>query len=258
MSTGERIKKLREDADISQEELAKRLNMDRSSLSQIENGKRSLKEEEIIAFSIIFNITIDQLLGMDEIPEMILNETPAAYAVSRERINIPTKNVEKFKQVLLYILSKVGAKANVGETVLYKLLYFIDFNYYEKYEEQLTGATYIKNHHGPTPIEFKNIVAAMIENGELEMVKSKHFQFDQKKYLPHVEANLALLNALEIQLIDDVLYKLSNMNAAAISEYSHNDVPWMVTLLGKPIDYETVFYRTAQYSVREYLHDDFC
>ena len=43
-------------------------------------------------------------------------------------------------------------------TVLYKLLYFIDFDYYEKFEEQLVGATYIKNHFGPTPVEFKKIV----------------------------------------------------------------------------------------------------
>ena len=41
---------------------------------------------------------------------------------------------------------KSAAKSNVGMTVLYKLLYFIDFDYYEKFEEQLIGATYIKNH----------------------------------------------------------------------------------------------------------------
>ena len=61
----------------------------------------------------------------------------------------------------MYVLSKVGSKPNVGESVLYKLLYFIDFNYYEKYEEQLIGATYIKNHYGPTPIEFVKIVEDM-------------------------------------------------------------------------------------------------
>jgi hypothetical protein len=73
----------------------------------------------------------------------------------RIRINIPQKNIGKFKEVLLYILNKIGSKPNIGETVIYKLLYFIDLNYYEKYEEQLIGATYIKNHHGPTLKEFK-------------------------------------------------------------------------------------------------------
>ena len=35
------------------------------------------------------------------------------------------------------------------------------------------------------------------------------------------------------------------------SDYSHNDVPWMVAENRKMIDYESVFYRTEQYSVRE-------
>lgn len=88
----------------------------------------------------------------------------------RIRINIPQKNIGKFKEVLLYILNKIGSKPNIGETVIYKLLYFIDFNYYEKYEEQLIGATYIKNHHGPTPKEFKKVINEMIKKGEIMKV----------------------------------------------------------------------------------------
>lgn len=162
----------------------------------------------------------------------------------------------KREEVLLYILGKVGAKPNVGETVLYKLLYFIDFNYYEKYEEQLIGATYIKNHHGPTPIEFQSIINEMIENKEIEVVKSKYFQHLQKKYLPHQEPDLSVFNANEIKVIDDVLQKLSGMNASTISEYSHQDVPWMVTSERQKIDYESVFYRTPAYSVREYSNNE--
>ncbi len=50
------------------------------------------------------------------------------------------KTCGKFKEVLLYILGKVGSLPNVGETVIYKLLYFIDFDYFEMYEEQLIGS----------------------------------------------------------------------------------------------------------------------
>jgi hypothetical protein len=45
------------------------------------------------------------------------------------------------------------------------------------------------------------------------------------------------------------------MNATQISDYSHNDVPWLTTEDGKVIDYESVFYRTAPYSVRDYRED---
>jgi len=51
------------------------------------------------------------------------------------RIIISQANVKKFKEVFLYILEKVGARPNIGETALYKLLYFIDFDYYEKYQK---------------------------------------------------------------------------------------------------------------------------
>ena len=52
---------------------------------------------------------------------------------------------EVFRQVILYVLNKVGNEPNVGEKVLHKLLYFIDFDYYEKFEENLMGETYIRN-----------------------------------------------------------------------------------------------------------------
>ena len=86
--------------------------------------------------------------------------------------------------------------------------------------------------------------------------RPKYFQHLQKKYLPHREPDLSLFNANEIKVIDDVLQKLSGMNASTISEYSHQDVPWVVTPDRQKIDYESVFYRTPAYSVREYCNDD--
>jgi transcriptional regulator with XRE-family HTH domain len=256
-SLGKRIKALREAFRISQEELSQKLGMDRATLSLIENDKRSLKADDLILLSQAMNISIDELLNVKSSTEVILERAQQPKKSKPDvRISVPKKNLKKFKEVLLYILGKVGAKPNVGETVLYKLLYFIDFNYYEKYEEQLIGATYIKNHHGPSPIEFQTIVNQMIENKEIEIVKSKYFQHLQKKYLPHREADLTIFNANEIQLIDDVLQKLSGMNASTISEYSHQDVPWIVTPERQKIDYESVFYRTPAYSVREYRNDE--
>lgn len=256
-SLGKRIKALREALSISQEELAQKIEMDRASVSLVENDKRTLKANELLLLSKAFNISVDELLNVRTPIEVVLEKTRKPKEKKADlRISVPKKNLNKFKEVLLYILGKVGAKPNVGETVLYKLLYFIDFNYYEKYEEQLIGATYFKNHHGPTPIEFKVIVDEMVKNKEIELVKSKYFQHLQKKYLPHREPDLAIFNANEIKTIDDVLQKLSDMNASTISEYSHQDIPWMVTPEMEKIDYESVFYRTPAYSVREYNSDE--
>ena len=69
----------------------------------------------------------------------------------------------------------------------------------------------------------------MIKDKEIEKVKSTYFTFPQRKYLPLRKPNLSKLKANEIELIDEVLCKLSDMNASQISEYSHNDVPWLTT-----------------------------
>lgn len=168
------------------------------------------------------------------------------------RISIPQKNVAKFKEVFLYILSKVGAKPNVGKAVIYKLLYFIDFDYYELHEEQLMGLEYIKNTYGPTPLDFEEMCAEMISAGEIEKIESDFFYKHQTKYLPHREPNLDLLTAKELKHIDLTLDKHSDKTANQLSEFSHMDVPWIGAEEKKPISYEAVFYRTPETSVRSY------
>ncbi|OIN97394.1 repressor protein [Candidatus Desantisbacteria bacterium CG1_02_38_46] len=250
---GQRIKELRGKAGMSQQELADRLGVLRATVSQIENGERKVCEEELIKLSKIFEVSINNLLGLEKEPEIVLEDNKKANKEEKFiRINVPQKNLEKFKEVFLYILNKISAKPNIGETVIYKLLYFIDFNFYEKYEEQLIGATYIKNHFGPTPIEFKKIVEKMLDEEEITKIKSEFFKYPQTKYLPLRKPDLSRLKANEIEVIDDVLNRLSDMTAAQISEYSHNDVPWLTTEEGKKIEYESVFYRTPAYSVRAY------
>ena len=249
---GQRTAELRKRAGISQQRLAEMLGVSRTTITQIENGKRKVSADELANFSEIFNLSVDNLLSLKEEPEVIFAEKQEDKKVEPPiRINVPQRNLEKFREVLLYMLNKVGSKPNIGETVLYKLLYFTDFDFYEKYEEQLIGATYIKNHYGPTPVEFEKIVAEIMDK-EIIKVKSKYYDYPQRKYLPLRKADLSKLKANEIEVIDKVLDKLSDMNATQISDYSHEDVPWLTTEDNGVIEYESVFYRTPIYSVREY------
>ncbi|MBU4368757.1 SocA family protein, partial [Patescibacteria group bacterium] len=203
----------------------------------------------------IFGMSLNDLLSGNKKEIKVDFEREKKVKKSAEpeiRISVPQQNLKKFREVLLYILEKAGARPNIGETAIYKLLYFIDFDYYEKFEEQLIGARYIKNHFGPTPVEFKKITEQMIEKGEIEKIKSKYFQHEQRKYLPRRPADLRILSAQEIQHIDEVLARLAWKNAAELSNYSHSDTPWRVHKMGEEISYETVFYRDEDHSVRNY------
>lgn len=219
------LKLIRQKKGITQAEMADKLNVSRPTYIQIERGEKEL--------------TLSQAKVISELIQ------PAENSDVDNKFDFHS---DKFKEVFLYILGKIGAKPNIGETALYKIFYFIDFDFYEKYGKSLTGATYMRNHHGPTPKQFKPVADEMIRTGEIERVSSKYFQYEQKKYLPHRSANLSLLNAIEKEHIDDILARLSDKNGTELREYSHEDVPWFATEDQDDISYDLVFQRTRTYA----------
>ncbi len=249
------IKQQRKKNNLTQEFLSSELKISRPTYIQIEQGKREITLNEAKKLSNIFGIVFEDFIQCkDTSAKISLKDEPRKETskIKEIRINVPQKNLKKFKEILIYILSKIGGKPNVGEAVIYKLLYFIDFDYYEKYEEQLVGATYIKNHYGPTPVEFKSIVDSLIKSGEVIKVGGKYFNYPQRKYLPTRRANLNILSGREIEHIDEVLSRLSDKNAKEMENYTHSDIPWKTAEDGKPLSYESVFYRDEKYSVRNY------
>jgi len=256
------IQEQRKKRNLTQEFLASTLKISRPTYVQIEQGERNLTIPEAEKLAEVFDISLDSFLrGKEGIKPIIKIEGKKKQAKKTEdkiRISVPQEKADKFRQILLYILKKVGGKPNIGMTVLYKLLYFMDFDYYEKYEDQLMGLVYLKNHHGPTPLLFEKLISDMVKNGEVETIKSKFYQYPQTKYLvnPKVEPDLSILNGKEQEHIDWELQQLSDLTARQLSERSHKDVPWVSAENGKPLDYESVFYRTPETSVREYDNTD--
>lgn len=256
------IQQLRKKRNLTQEFLASKIGVSRPTYLQIEQGERDLTITEAQKLADIFGISFENFLQSREDIKTIVkterNKKPIQKKEKEIRISVPQEKVEKFRQILFYILKKVGGKPNVGMTVLYKLLYFMDFDYYEKYEDQLMGLVYIKNHHGPTPLLFEKLIGDMVKNGQVEIVKSKFYQYPQTKYLvnPTIEPVLSILNGQEQEHIDWELQRLSDFTANQLSELSHKDVPWISAENGQPLDFESVFYRTSETSVREYDHAD--
>jgi len=70
----ERIKTLRKEVGLSQAELAKRLNVSRSKISQMENNKVKITASELVALANIFNISVESLLDFDKAPKVILEK----------------------------------------------------------------------------------------------------------------------------------------------------------------------------------------
>ncbi len=250
---GQRITELRKMKGLSQEDLAKSVKISRPSLAQIELGNRTVDVLEFQRLSMVLGFSLDDFVSKDFSANQDLEaKAEAKSKKADERISVPSLQVSKFKNVLVYILERCAGKPNVGETVLYKLLYFSDFNYYELYEEHLTGAKYRKLPYGPVPQKLDSIVLQMIDKGQLQRVKTEYHGYPQTRYLPLVKADLTELKASEKEVIDRVIEQLSDWSAAAISNYSHKDMPWLASKEGEEINYELAFYRDAPFSVRNY------
>ena len=66
LTFGERIRNLREDADLNQTQLGNALNMTQRKISYIECGKYEPSVDDIIAFCNFFKISSDYLLGINK------------------------------------------------------------------------------------------------------------------------------------------------------------------------------------------------
>lgn len=68
MNAGRRIAQLREEKGLSQLEFAHKVNINNSVMNRIEKGIRPIRDDELIAISKFFGVSIDYLLGNSPAP----------------------------------------------------------------------------------------------------------------------------------------------------------------------------------------------
>ncbi len=74
----ERLKGLRENKDLKQEDIAKLLNITQSAYSYYEIGKRQIPSDALIKLATFYNTSVDYILGLTDerkpYPKSILNK----------------------------------------------------------------------------------------------------------------------------------------------------------------------------------------
>ena len=230
------IKKLRTDAGISQEQMAKMLDMTRITYNNIEIEKREPKPSELQKIADFFETSVSELVEDHTKPKYNKN----TFKVTQTKLT----------ETILYILSQCGAKPNFWKIVLNKLLYFIDFNYHEKYHESITGQQYIKLPMWPVPKDIDMTIAQMKQANLIEEMTTEYFGHDQTKYMPLRNPDMTLLSAQQLMEIDDVIMRFGDKNGRWLTDFSHGDIPWKVTKeIWQEISYGLAHYREGVYRV---------
>ncbi len=65
-----RIRDLREDHDLTQRELAQKLNCSQQVYSNYELGQRDIPTDVLIKLSLFYNVSVDYILGISENPKI--------------------------------------------------------------------------------------------------------------------------------------------------------------------------------------------
>lgn len=111
MSFGTNIKKIRQDNNLTQEELAKRINTSRSNIANYENDKNMPSIDILEKLSEIFNCSIDYLLGKSDIKNPDLKDNlfliPIVGKVAAGKPILADENIEGYLPIdpLMYHLT---------------------------------------------------------------------------------------------------------------------------------------------------------
>lgn len=170
--------------------------------------------------------------------------------IAKKQIRIPSfLNRDKYIHCILFFLEKIN-NAYLGKTKLVKLLYFLDFGFYENYGESITNDKYVWYPHGPYPSRVDTVLDYMERN---KLMKRSTIEFGvrrQERYMANEKFNRSYFSSEEMQAIERIAIYFEDYSTQEIEDEAHRDIPW---LLSKPpegekvgrdyIDYELALYR---------------
>ena len=227
------IKKLRQEHKWTQDQVAEMLWVSRVTYNLIENWKTP-RDPYIEQFQDIFDVSFSALENNKTIKHKTLTE----------------EKYKKVKNLILYILSKTSSLPNVWKTVIYKMLYFCEFDRYELTLKRLTWLDFVKLPKWPAPENFDSIINRMEKECSIIPVTAKYMWYTQQRYMINEKIAENLLDWEEKTYVNKVIERLKNMNASEVSEYSHGDIPWKATPDMEVIDINLANHRFYPYSAK--------
>lgn len=156
---------------------------------------------------------------------------------------------EKYQNAILYLCSRLGGEVR-GKKKLAKLLYYVDFDLYEKDHRSLTGDVYKALPMGPFPTHLETVVLDMEKKGLMEVRQEggKDGYLATEVYQCLKEPKVSLFDAEEKRMLDRVTKKYGSLNGTQLQNLSHAEAPYVGTELSSEIPYELAFYRGTDFA----------
>ena len=144
---------------------------------------------------------------------------------------------QKFKHLVHYVIWRAGKRDWFGATKLNKVLWFADARQYVLTGQSITGATYIREKHGPVP----KAIMPIREELERERVIRITQEGKQWRFIALQPADPAVFSKSELQSIEYWIKHIADDHTAeSISELSP-DYSWEIARMGEPLPFVACF-----------------
>lgn len=152
-------------------------------------------------------------------------------------------NEKKYRNSVLFFAKKIQ-NGTLGKLKLMKLLYFLDFDFFERYGHSVTGDEYLRFEHGPVPRMAAKILEKMTGK-EIKITKRKIA--DGLKDQQHIEAlkdfDVNVFTREELLALEEIADKWEKFSGTEMKTASHGEAPWIATKPNEVIDYNLAYYR---------------
>jgi putative transcriptional regulator len=224
-SLNQLIKSLREEKGISQQDLADRLNMARTSYILVEQGKRELSLLEAQKISNIFGINLkDMQTGV-----------------------IP--NYGKYKEMILSFLRSLDSSGDgkVPKTKLAKLVYLADFAWFYQNLESMSGMQYRRIHYGPVPDLYFRALDELEDEGKISRDNKGSDVILISENQGSKREELNKISKEEYKLIKKIAKKWRDKKTREIVNFTHSQLPFKLCEPDEIIPYELIIQEDAKY-----------
>lgn len=163
--------------------------------------------------------------------------------ISRNYKNMAKINEKKYRNIILYFANKIQ-NGTLGKLKLMKLLYFLDFDFFEKYGKSVTGDEYLRWENGPVPRMGESILKK-IKDKDVKITSKKMSPGykDQQLIEPLKDFDISPFSREELLMMEEVVDKWEKFSGNEMKSASHGEAPWIATKPDDVIDYNLSYYR---------------